>query len=260
MTALTPGWFDNPEFWEVNRKRIWSRERVEMSPVAAKKIAQFLGMKPGDSILDMACGFGRYSIAFSKQGFSVTGVDLNSAFIHEASLMAADLKLDARFCCADMLNFVEPDSFDNVIFMYNSFGYFLDPENDKIVLRNSLKSLKPGGKILLQVPNREGCRRGRYSNTVKHWHEEKNGIVRLEEAIANDDWTWNTTRWIIIDGNERTEYSYGIRLYDKTELSTLLDSEGFCNVQVNNNLGCEPYSDDSFHMIVSAEKPMNSIE
>ncbi|MEA3476973.1 MAG: class I SAM-dependent methyltransferase [Bacteroidota bacterium] len=120
MELPPPDWYDDPEYWEANRSFIWSEKRIEMSEIAAERIAELLEMKPGESILDMACGFGRHSLALSKQGYSVTGVDLNSNFIHEASVKAEELELDARFLCADMRDFVEPESFENIIIMYKT--------------------------------------------------------------------------------------------------------------------------------------------
>ncbi len=148
-------WFNDPEYWEANRSFIWSKKRIEMSEAAAEKIAKLLEMKPCESILDMACGFGRHSLAFSKHGYSVSGIDLNPNFIQEASEKAAELGLDVRFLCADMRNFIEPEIFDNIVIMYNSFGYFQDPQDDWKVLDNCLLSLKPGGKLLLSVVSRE---------------------------------------------------------------------------------------------------------
>ena len=247
-------WYNDPDYWEANRSFIWSKKRIEMSEAAAEKITELLDIQSGESILDMACGFGRHSLALSQKGYSVTGIDLNPDFIIEARKKANDLNLDALFECADMLDFVERDGFDHIIFMYNSFGYFLDPEDDKRVLQNSLLSLRPGGKLVLQVPSREGIMRSRTSQHFRYWHEENNGKIRLEEATTNDDWTWNTTRWIILDGSERQEYTYGMRLYDRTELCSLLDSIGFCEIKTYSSISGKPYSKDVPHIVVVAHK------
>ncbi len=229
-----------------------------MSETAAARIAELLQMQPGESILDIACGFGRHSLELSKQGYSVTGIDLNPDFIQEASGKASDLGFDARFKCADMRDIIEPDGFENIIIMYNSFGYFLDPEDDKKVLQNCLLSLKPGGKLLLSVVSRAHIMENRPSRHFRYWHEEDNGTIRLEEAIANEDWTWNTTRWIVLKDNERREYTYGMRLYDKPELSSLLTSVGFCEIQAFGSISGKPYNKEANHLILLAQKPLGN--
>lgn len=248
-------WYMDPEYWESNRSFIWSKKRIEMSEAVAEKIAELLKMKPNESILDMACGFGRHSLAFSKHGYSVSGIDLNPNFIQEASEKAAELRLDARFLCTDMRDFIEPETFDNIVIMYNSFGYFQDPQDDRKVLDNCLLSLKPGGKLLLSVVSREHIMQNRSSHQFRYWHEEDNGTIRLEEATANDDWTWNTTRWIVLKGSQRLEFTYGMRLYNESELREMLTSVGFSKVKSFGSISGKQYNKESHHLILLAQKP-----
>ncbi len=248
-------WYNDPEYWAANRSFIWSEKRIEMSEAAATGIAKLLKMDSGNSILDLACGFGRHSLALSKHGYSVTGIDLNGSFIQEASRKALDMKLDARFLCADMRDFVEPDSFENIIIMYNSLGYFQNPLDDKKVMENCFQSLKPGGKLLLQNVTREYIIANSSSRRYRNWYEESNGTIRLEETTANDDWTWNTTRWIILKGAERREYTYGMRIYGTSEYCDLLTSAGFVNLQTFSGISGKPYIIDRHHLTLLAQKP-----
>ena len=248
-------WYNDTEYWNANRSFIWSEKRIEMSEAAAAGIAKLLEMNTGESILDLACGFGRHSLALSQQGYSVTGIDLNPSFIQEASRKAMDMKLDARFLCTDMRDFVEPDGFENIIIMYNSFGYFQDPLDDKKVLENCFQSLKPEGKLLLQDVTREYIIANRSSRHSRYWYEESNGMIRLEETTANDDWTWNTTRWIVIKESERREYTYGTRIYGTSEYCDLLTSVGFNNLQTYGGISGKPYDKEKHHLILLAQKP-----
>ena len=251
-------WYNDPEYWEANRSFIWSEKRIEMSETAAAGIAKLLKMNPGDSILDLACGFGRHSLALSKQGYSVTGIDLNPDFIQEASEKAVELCLDSRFLCADMRDFIEPETFDNIVIMYNSFGYFQDPLDDKRVLENCFQSLKPGGKLLLNAVARERIIAYRSSRNSRNWYEENNGTIRLEETTANDDWTWSTTRWIILKGSERHEYSYGMRIYKTSEYCDLFTSSGFINLQTYGGISGKAYDEEKHHLILLAHKPVSN--
>jgi len=248
-------WFSNPDYWEANRSFIWSEKRLEMSEAAAANIAKLLEMSPGDSILDLACGFGRHSLALAKLGYSVTGIDLNSGFIREASEKSLEMKLDARFICADMRDYIEPDAFGNIIIMYNSFGYFQDPLDDRKVIRNCFQSLKPGGRLLLQDVTREYIVAFRSSGQSRYWHEEIDGTIRLEEATSNDDCTWSTTRWILIRGSERKEYSYGMRIYSSSEYCDLLTSAGFVNPETYGGISGQPFHKEKDNLVLLARKP-----
>lgn len=248
-------WFSDQQYWEVNRSYIWSEKRIEMSGAAAGHVSNLLQMKPGDSILDLACGFGRYSLALSTQNYNVTGVDLNSGFIAEASKKAQDMHCGARFLCADMRQYVEHESFDYVILMYNSFGYFQDPRDDEKVIDNCFHSLKPGGKLLLQGTPRELMITSSPSKQSRNWFEEPDGTIRLEESKVNEDWTWNATRWIVINGADRKEFTYGMRIYSTDEYCNLLSSKGFVSITPFGDLGAKPYDAGKDHLTLVAKKP-----
>ncbi len=260
MQQPSGDWFADQEYWEANRGFIWSEKRIEMSSVAAESIAGLLEMKPGASVLDLACGFGRHALALSALGYRVTGVDLNPAFIAEASQKARDENLDARFLCADMREFRERESFDSITMVYNSFGYFQDPADDESVIENCFHSLKPGGKLLLQGVTRETLMALRPERYSRYWHEEGEGRFRLEETEANEDWTWNTTRWIVLCGASRREYRYGMRIYSLEEYLALLGSKGFGGFQTFGGFSGRPYEKGKDQLALVAVKPDESCD
>jgi len=248
-------WFADREYWDSNRSFIWSEKRVRMSGTAAGYISRLLQMKPGDDVLDLACGFGRHSLQLARSGHRVTGVDLDPGLIAEASEKARDMGIEARFLVADMRDFMEPGSFDHIIIMYNSFGYFEDAEDDAEVVSNCHENLRSGGRLLLQATPREFVRAARPSGRSRHWYEEKDGAIRLEETEVDRDWTWNTTRWILIVEGERKEFSYGMRLYSTEEYLQLLSDSGFSSIVPYGDLGGKPYVKGEDRLTIVAVKP-----
>jgi len=65
MTISSNEWFADNSYWETNRSFIWSDRRIAMSETAVDHIAKLLGMSEGESVLDLACGFGRHSFELS---------------------------------------------------------------------------------------------------------------------------------------------------------------------------------------------------
>ena len=248
-------WFADREYWDANREFIWSEKRVRASGTAAGYISKLLRMKPGEEVLDLACGFGRHSLALAASGYSVTGVDLDPGMISEATDRAREMNIEARFLAGDMREFLEPGRFHHIIIMYNSFGYFEDAGDDAEVIANCYENLRPGGRLLLQATPREFVRAGRPSGHSRNWYEEKDGGVRLEESEASRDWTWNTTRWILIGNGLRREYSYGMRLYSSEELLELLAEGGFSSVVPYGDLGGKPYVKGEDRLTITAVKP-----
>lgn len=54
-----------------------------------------------------------------------------------------------------MRSFIRPLSYDLVLNMFTSFGYFDDKKDDLKVLENVFVSLKPGGFLLIDVMGKE---------------------------------------------------------------------------------------------------------
>ena len=254
MTRNDPDWFRDREYWSANRRFIWSDRLVAGSGEAAARIASLLALEPGESVLDLACGFGRLSLELAANGYCVTGVDLNTDFIGEAVASATSRGLCARFVCDDMRHFVEPDAFAGIICMFNSFGYFADPADDRLVLENCFRSLVHDGGLLLAVPPRETIRRSCPSGSSRYWREDPDGSILLEEATVNEAWTWRAVRWTVLRGAKRREYGYGMRLYGATEVRDLLGSVGFTDIRLLDSLAGRPYGDESQVLIVAARK------
>lgn len=62
-------------------RKIWSLDIRDQSWVedTARQVdflVKTLGLKGGERILDLACGFGRHGLELAQRGFSVTGVDI----------------------------------------------------------------------------------------------------------------------------------------------------------------------------------------
>lgn len=254
MTVSSNEWFADESYWEANRTFIWTDHQIEKSGFAVSNIVKLLGMREGESILDLACGFGRHSFEFDKLGFSVTGVDLNPNFITEANEKTRNTGRAIRFIQADMREFREPESFNNVVMLYNSFGYFKDRNDDERVIRNCFDSLLPGGKILISVMGQEINKRYMPSGKDRHWWENDE-VIRLQECRVDEDTNWITIKWILLKGNARQAFEYGLRLYSETDLVQLLSDAGFHDIQIYGSLSGTPYDEEAYHLVTVACKP-----
>lgn len=85
--------------------------------------------------------FCRHSFEFHKHDLSVTGVDFNPKFIEEAKEKAENTKANIYFICSDMRDHKEFKSYNYVVILFNSFGYFEKQEDDDLVLQNCCFSL-----------------------------------------------------------------------------------------------------------------------
>ena len=146
-TTRKKEWFDDDSFWRELYSFLFPDQRIAD---ADEQVANALALtKPaGKSVLDLCCGPGRCSIALAKKGFTVTGVDRTKFLLDKARTRARAADLKIEWVQADMRDFVRPNSFDLVLSMFKSFGYFDDRRDDMTVLENMVQSLHPGRSVL----------------------------------------------------------------------------------------------------------------
>ncbi len=99
----------------------------------AAALVRFLGWKPGTTVVDAGCGFGRYCAALAEQGMEATGIDISPAAIAEAEKRSPG----PRYIVADLTQPL-PEGvgpFDVVVNLYSSFGYGATEAEDMDMLR-----------------------------------------------------------------------------------------------------------------------------
>ena len=249
MDTVKP-WHEDDSFWDTWGALIFSEQRIKDAAGDVDKIIHLLNIARGAHVLDLGCGIGRHSLELARRGFKVASVDRTLSYLNRARKQAETEKLDIEFVHNDMRSFRQPESFDAVISMFTTFGYFEDIHDDRRVVENVFASLKPGGKYIIDTHGKETLAR---IFTENNWHEE-NGVLILEERKVTRNWSWMENRWIIIDGSKRTEFKVTHRLYSATELMALLASCGFAQVDAHGDLEGNPYDRTAKRLIVVARK------
>src|SRR5215510_4203486 len=78
-------------------------------------------LRPGQRILDIACGGGRHSLAMARRGALVTGIDRGPAAIAAARRRAHKVGLRAEFVQGDARRLEYEATFDAVTFIFGCF-------------------------------------------------------------------------------------------------------------------------------------------
>ena len=111
-----------------------------------------IGLKKGTRVLDLGCGAGFASIQLLQRGYQVTGVDLSEKMLDLARKNCSDTgvgNITFQRGNAEQLD-LEDASYDAVI----ALGVIEYTASDGRVLREMNRLLKPGGYLILSVPNR----------------------------------------------------------------------------------------------------------
>jgi ubiquinone/menaquinone biosynthesis C-methylase UbiE len=101
--------------------------------------------RPGDSVLDLACGMGRTTLRLYELGMRVKGVDLSRAFIQAASKRFPYLTFEV----GSFTDIQEPAAYwDHVFISFNSLDCAPSEDARLQALRECHRVLKPGGTFV----------------------------------------------------------------------------------------------------------------
>lgn len=153
-------WFDSAYYHRLYRER----DQPEAQQLLDNLVG-WLRLKPGQRLLDLACGRGRHSVDLRRRGFDVTGVDLAPASIAHAKKMEDE---HLRFRVHDMRRSLgEPGRYDCVLNLFTSFGYFNSEAENVLVLQAVAEALRPGGELVLDYLNTHRVERALVAEETK---------------------------------------------------------------------------------------------
>ena len=221
------------------------------TPAQVEAIDKILHLRKGGRILDVGCGAGRHSIGLAKRGYRVTGLDLSASLLAEARKAARGAGVKVTFVQGDMRRLRFRGAFDAAISMFTSFGYFDRQEEDCEVLRGIARALRPRGKFLMELFNRDSLV-GRMPS--QSWQARDDGTVVLEDASFDLLRGRFETRQVIIDRKGTREFTASVRAYTLAELREMLDGAGLFVHRVLGGLDLSPYTARSWRMVLYAVK------
>jgi len=206
--------------------------------------ADTLQIGENDRILDLCCGQGRHSIELARRGFrNVDGLDRSHYLIQRAKSQAKKEGLNLKFREGDARKLPFPaDSFDVVLILGNSFGYFDSIDDDLRVLKEVFRILKPWGKLLIDVADGDYLKKNFQARSWE-WINSKHFVCRERSLSADGDRLisreviTHATKGVIAD------QFYAERLYSQESFTELMKTAGA--------------SDLTFHGAISPDSKRN---
>lgn len=195
-------------------------------------IVNFLNLSLDDKVLDLCCGQGRHTLELARRGFkNAEGLDRSHYLIQKAKETAKKEGLGIKFKEGDARKLPFPsDSFDVVLILGNSFGYFETLNDDLRVLKEVFRILKPWGKLLIDIADGEFLKNN-FQTRSWEWINNKYFVCRERslsldgERLVSREVITNVEKGVIAD------QFYAERLYTKDSLTKLLTSARLANVQ-----------------------------
>lgn len=207
-------------------------------------------------VFDLCCGFGRHSLALRERGVDVIGMDLSADLLRHARELPRSELLAGRLLRGDARRLpVRSASFDSVVNLFSSFGYFTDA-GDSEVLDEIARILVPGGLAVLDLMNPPRIR----ADLVPHSHTARDGIV-LDEVRTLEDGGARVVKSVTLtlaDGTVRT-WRERVRMYEFGEIEALLLARGLRVEAVHGGFGGEPAGPRAPRQILAARKDSKSL-
>ena len=143
------------------------------------------------------------------------------------------------------------DEFDVAVNLWTSFGYFTSEAENLKVLRGLYRALRPGGRLLLHLINRDWI----VANfSPWDWWEAGGARVLVHRAfdfatsISYDEWTY-------IQNGKEIPCRCQLRAYSYHELLAMFRKVGFVDIEGFGSMRDEPIGRDSRMMYIFGTKP-----
>jgi 2-polyprenyl-3-methyl-5-hydroxy-6-metoxy-1,4-benzoquinol methylase len=163
-------WFGSPYY------KVLYQNRDELEAQAfVEKLIDYLQPLPGSSMLDIACGEGRYAVQLAEHGFDVTGIDLSYPSIEKAKQHETE---NLQFFVHDMRFPFYINYFHYAFNFFTSFGYFAHDRDHQLAAKTFGACLKKGGVLVIDYLNRD----------------QALGKLVQEETIYRGEMTFHITR------------------------------------------------------------------
>ena len=234
-------------------KYLFSAEKWDAAKNEAKFLAEILELGGSGKILDLCCGVGRHALYLAEEGYEVVGLDLCETYLKEARRKTKQHGLNVKFVKSDMRNIPYENEFDGVINIFTSFGYFGDKEENQKVLNAVYKALKPGGRFVIEMMNRDSHIR----NFQESSWSEIDGAYILEERTFDPYHDILYNRWIILKGDNKKEFSFHHYLYSAAKLNEMLRKAGFFVEEFFGDLQGSPLTPESKRLCALCLKKPN---
>jgi ubiquinone/menaquinone biosynthesis C-methylase UbiE len=220
--ANAPWWtthFDSQYLHEYEPLFTAVRDREEVA-----RLVELLGELPsGARILDCPCGQGRHAHLLAENGFNVDGLDYSRELLDVASKRGTGPLL--RYTKGDMraLPARWTGRFDAVVNLFTSFGFFDNPADDRRVLAEFARVLKPGGLMVWHGGSRDGVMA---KFLGRDWWSTADGTIFGQERRFDplSGFLYVSSTWRGPDGEGEREHK--IRLYNASHLSERLAEVG----------------------------------
>ncbi|KAG0258843.1 hypothetical protein BG011_003025 [Mortierella polycephala] len=209
-------------------RRLESHETIRS--ILQKKSVSHDDSNEKTRILDLCCGQGRHVLRLAElyPHLELHGHDLSKYLVELAQTRAKVCNAADRthFTIGDCRSVPHPDNtFSLVMVMGNSFGYFTADDENKDIIKEIHRVLKPGGCVIIDIPDGAFIRN---NFSARGWEWIDDSVIVCRERQLSKDQKRLICREVVMSTNTgiiRDQF-YSERLYDLDEVHQLYRDTG----------------------------------
>jgi len=206
-------------------------------------IHSHINLKKDSLIMDLCCGQGRHALALAALGYKVVGVDLSKTLLESAKFRGSGVG-NPSFIQADMRYLPFEGSFDLLLNLFTSFGYFKrDSENHKVFYQFK-HVLKKNARFVFDYLNPPHV----YANLVASEEEQIGNLLVRQERSIEKSRVQKIIR-LIKEGHTSVFYE-SVKLYQPEHIYSMLESAGLKILEVLGDYKGASFSECSPRLII----------
>ncbi|MCK4753777.1 MAG: methyltransferase domain-containing protein [Calditrichia bacterium] len=241
VTNWYENWFGN-EYLTVyaHRDEDEARELVQL-------ILTCINLDKNAKIIDLCCGQGRHAFLFAQEGFEVYGFDLSRTLLQVAKYKN-DQSNNTFFIQADMRYLPAMHSFDLLLNLFTSFGYFETDIENKIVFQQFHQVLNTGGYFVFDYFHTPYI----LANLERYQSEQIGDLtVELERFIEGS----RVQKIIRLNrqGKQSTFYE-SVKMYKPDQILKMMEETSLSVRYIFGDYKGSPLSEDSERIIIIGQK------
>jgi SAM-dependent methyltransferase len=240
MKEWFESWFDTRYYHILYKNRDHSEAELFIRNLFGE-----LDVSESSRVLDLACGKGRHSIFVNSMGYDTTGVDLSAESIETAKLNESE---NLRFFQHDMRLPIEGTSFDLVLNLFTSFGYFQDTTHNEKMLSSIHDYLADVGRLVIDFFNAETVLR----DLVKTETKLIDGIAfNISKTYENGSIVKDIN---FQDHGDNYNFQERVQALKLADFEEMLERTNFKLDAIYGNYQLEKYGSNSDRLIIVAKK------
>lgn len=210
-----------------------------------------------NSLLDLGCGTGRHCKLITKNGISVTGVDLSPEMI---DIARSDIQGDEVFYCSDILDFSIDEHFDSVVSLFHVASYQQTFTDFERYLNTAYHHLSSGGVFVFDFWYGPAVLTDPPTVRVKRLNGEGLEVTRIAEPLIHENENLVDVNYQIFISDKTSGRTHSLsethkmRYWFFPELKEIIKASGFSLNTAYRWMTRDPLSFESWNGVIVLKK------